>query len=109
MVFIEAPQSIEELRTIAASFGDVPLFANMIEGGKTPFLSAKELKDLGSKMVVYPLSGLFAATKAVQEMAQHLKATGSTSGYDRMVSFHEFEEVIEARRYREIEERFAGR
>ncbi len=109
VVFIEAPQSIEELRTIAASFDDVPLFANMIEGGKTPFLSAKELKDLGFKMVVYPLSGLFAATKAVQEMAQHLKATGSTSGYDRMVSFHEFEEVIEARRYREIEERFAGR
>jgi len=42
----------------------VPLFANMIEGGKTPFLSAAELEQLGFKMVVYPLSGLFAATKA---------------------------------------------
>ena len=106
VVFVEAPRSLDELRTIAASF-DVPLFANMIEGGKTPFLSAEELEQLGFKMVVYPLSGLFAATRAIQEMAAHLKKTGSTLGYDRMVSFAEFEDVIGVGRFRDIEARFA--
>ncbi len=106
VVLVEAPQSVDELKTIAASF-DVPLFANMIEGGKTPFLSARELDQLGFKLVVYPLSALFAATKAIQEIAQHLKATGSTSGFDRMVFFHQFEEVIDFPRFREIDERFA--
>ena len=109
VIFIEAPQSMEHLETIAASFEGVPLFANMIEGGKTPFLSAQELERLGFKMVVYPLSGLFAATRAIQDMAGHLKATGSTSGYDRMVSFSQFEQVIDLARYRDIEAQFVAR
>ena len=108
VIFIEAPESIQDLEAIAASF-DVPLFANMIEGGKTPFLSAPDLEKLGFKLVVYPLSGLFAATRAVQEMARHLKETGSTAGFDRIVAFSEFEGVIEAPRYREIEARFAAK
>ena len=108
VIFIEAPQSVDQLKTIAADF-DVPLFANMIEGGKTPFLSAQELEDLGFKMVVYPLSGLFAATSAIQEMARHLKTTGSTSGYDRMVSFSEFEKVVDLDHYKELESQFAVR
>ena len=107
IIFIEAPQSVDQLKAIAADF-DVPLFANMIEGGKTPFLSAQELEDLGFKMVVYPLSGLFAATSAIQEMAQHLKATGSTSGYDRIVSFSEFEKVVDLDHYKELESQFAA-
>ena len=106
VIFIEAPQTMEELALIGKSF-DVPLFANMIEGGKTPFLSADELERLGFKLVVYPLSGLFAATRAVQEMARHLKATGTTTGYDRMVSFQEFEDVIGLGDFRELEARFA--
>ncbi len=106
VVFVEAPQSVDELAKIAASF-DAPLFANMIEGGKTPFLSADALERIGFKMVVYPLSGLFAATRAVQEMAAHLRSTGSTAGYGRMVSFAEFEEVIGVDRFRDIEARFA--
>jgi len=106
IVFIEAPQSLGELKTIAASF-DVPLFANMIEGGKTPFLSAQELDRLGFKMVVYPLSGLFATTSAIRDLLKTLKSTGSTSGYDRIVSFHEFEGIIGVPGFQEMETRFA--
>ena len=105
VVFIEAPETMEELRTVTASF-DVPLFANMIEGGRTPFLSAPELEEIGFKIVVYPLSGLFATTKVVQEMAARLKETGTTLGTD-MVSFDEFYELIGVPRFRELETRFA--
>ena len=45
VIFIEAPQSVDELRAIANAFNDIPLFANMIEGGKTPFLSSNLLEQ----------------------------------------------------------------
>ena len=54
VVFVEAPQSIEDLKAVKAAIPDVPLFANMIEGGKTPLLTYQELQDLGYKMVVFP-------------------------------------------------------
>lgn len=108
VIFIEAPESIGQLSKISDSF-HTPLFANMIEGGKTPFLSARQLKDLGFKMVVYPLSGLFAATSAIQGVMQHLKSTGSTTGYDRMVSFSEFEKVVNLEKFLALESRFSAK
>ena len=107
VIFVEAPQTTKELETLTASI-DAPLFANMIEGGKTPFLSAPELDEIGFKMVVYPLSGLFAATKAIQEMARRLDNTGTTIGTE-MVSFDEFYEIIGVPRFRELEAEFAVR
>ena len=59
IVFVEAPQSLGELETIARAIPDAPLFANMIEGGVTPVLTATELEELGFKMVVFPLSPLY--------------------------------------------------
>ena len=106
VIFIEAPESIDQLSQISDSF-DTPLFANMIEGGKTPFLSALQLKDLGFKMVVYPLSGLFAATSAIQGVVSHLKSTGSTAGYDRMVSFSQFEKVVNLESFMALESQFS--
>ena len=63
VVFVEAPRSVDELQEVARAIPDAPLFANMIEGGKTPLLSSAELQELGYKMVVYPLSALFSAAK----------------------------------------------
>ena len=60
VIFIEAPRSIAELRRIADEI-DAPLVANMIEGGVTPNLNAKRLLDLGYRIAVFPLSGLYAA------------------------------------------------
>jgi len=106
IVFIEAPQSVEELKDIAGAFEDVPLFANMVEGGKTPFLSTKELELLGYKIVVYPLSGLFSATRAIESCFNHLKENGTTEGFKEMLSFKDFEEVINTAKYREMESKF---
>ena len=57
-------------------------------------------------MVVYPLSGLFAATKAVQEVAYHLKTNGTTKGVKDTVDFSGFEEVIELQKYKDMESEF---
>jgi len=107
VVFIEAPQSLEDLKAIASAFEDAPLFANMIEGGKTPCLSGKELQELGFQIVVYPLSGLFSATKAMMNCLSHLKQHGTTSGFTDIVNFQEFEQIINVPYYKQLEQQFA--
>jgi len=107
VVFIEAPQSVEELLTIASAFPDVPLFANMIEGGKTPLLSADELQKMGFKIVVFPLAGLFAASRAMIDVFKFIRENGTTAGFDNTISFGDFERIIEVPAYRVLERKFS--
>lgn len=104
VVFVEAPQSIEELQAVREAIPDAPLFANMIEGGKTPLLSSAELQDLGYSMVVFPLAALFTAARAIAETYQALFETKTTAGRtEAMVGFHEFEEIVGVPDWRELE------
>lgn len=107
IIFIEAPQSVEELSAIAAALPNVPLFANMIEGGKTPELSGAQLQQLGFKIAVFPLSGLFTATQAITACFQHLRSQGTTAGFNDLVNFPEFEQLIDVPKYRQLEQQFA--
>ncbi len=109
IVFIEAPQTEEELKEIPLALPDVPLLANMIEGGKTPYLSAQDLEKLGFKLGVFALSGLFAATQAIGNCFRFLKENGTTSGYENISSFAAYKEVIDIKKYQELEERFITR
>ena len=107
VVFIEAPESIEELRTIPESFEGTPCLANMIESGRTPFLSSGELCELGFKLVVYPLSALFAATAAYGAIYGDLKSKGTTGALSQsMVTFRDFEPIVELEKYRDLEKKF---
>jgi len=106
IVFIEAPESVEELKEIAGAFKDAPLFANMVEGGKTPFMTTEELEHLGYKIVVYPLAGLFSATKAIESCFNYLKDNRTSRGFEEMLTFKDFEEVINTAKYRDMESKF---
>lgn len=106
VIFIEAPQSKDDLVKIAEALPNIPLVANIIEGGKTPQLSAEELQQLGFKMVFFPLSGLFTVTKALTESLRHLKDTGTTQNPENLVSFQAFEKLIEVPKYRQLEQDF---
>ncbi len=99
IIFVEAPESIAELEKIASSLPGIPLFANMVEGGKTPPVSIDQLEDLGFKVVVYPLTALFSATKAIELALTHLRANSSTVSLDNMYTFKEFEKFIEKNKY----------
>jgi methylisocitrate lyase len=107
VVFIEAPQSIDDLKAVKAAIPDVPLFANMIEGGKTPLLTYQELQELGYKMVVFPLSALLAAAKAIGEVYAELYAKKTTAALvDRLTPFHEFEEIVGVPELRAAESKY---
>src|SRR5436190_16279030 len=93
-LFVEAPQSVEELEQIAAALPG-PLVANMIERGVTPHLTRKELEDLGFNMIVCPLAALFAATRAVEGILSELRDEETTAGaYDRLIEFEEFGKLV---------------
>src|SRR3989440_6382470 len=94
-LFVEAPQSADELKRIAQALPG-PLVANMIERGVTPHLSRSELRDLGFALIVCPLAGLFAAAKAVQDVLVELRDRETTAGVvDRMLTFDDFNELVE--------------
>ena len=106
ILFVEAPQSVEELKTIVAAFPDVPLVANMIEGGKTPQLSASELQQLGFKIVFFPVSTLLATTQVMTACLHQLKAQGTTANFKDLVTFKDFQELIGVSKYLQIEQEF---
>lgn len=82
VIFLEAPQSVEEMKQLAAEIKK-PLLANMVEHGKTPLLSGAELEAIGFKIVIYPVSALYAATKALQELLAMLRQDDTTANFER--------------------------
>ena len=78
IIFVEAPESEEEIARIGESV-DKPLLANMIDGGKTPILSAERLESLGFAIAIYPAIGMLPAAGAMQEAFGSLLRNGSTA------------------------------
>lgn len=106
VVFVEAPQSEEELREIPKKI-DAPLLANMIENGVTPTFSASELKSMGYSMVVFPLSGLYGSAFAIKKILSDLKKNGSTkNSSDTMLDFNEFNDLVELSKFMKMEEKY---
>ena len=106
VVFVEAPQSEDELREIPKKI-DSPLLANMIENGVTPAFSADELKRMGYSMVVFPLSGLYGAAYAMKKIFSQLKRTGSTKDSKHMMlDFNEFNDLVELPRFMQMEKKY---
>jgi len=106
VIFVESPESIEELQRVAASFS-VPTMANMVEGGRTPFLSAQELQKLGFRLIIYPnsLTRLFCHTGA--EMLKRLHATGSTDSFTKQMLTHEqLWDLFDANEWERLEKRY---
>lgn len=105
-VFVEAPKSIEEMRKIGKSI-NAPLVANMIEGGATPIRSAKELHKMGFKIILYPLSVLYANTFASLQILKELKKTGTTTRLRKnVVNFDEFNKIVDLPKFRDLELRY---
>lgn len=105
-VFIEAPRSLEEMKIIGKSI-KAPLVANMIEGGTTPIMSAETLHKLGFKIILYPLSVLFANTFATMNILKELKKSGTTNkSKQKVVNFDQFNDLVELSKFQKLEKRY---
>jgi methylisocitrate lyase len=80
VIFPEALETPEEFSQFAKAIPDVPLLANMTDFGKTPYLSVEEFKQLGYKIVIFPVSTMRIAMKAVEAFLQELKSQGTQKG-----------------------------
>lgn len=96
MLFVEAPRKRDELARIGASMGKgTPLMANMVEGGKTPLMSAPDLQALGFALVIFPGAIVRALAKAAEEFYASLQANGNTEPFrSRMFDFDALNKLI---------------
>ncbi len=106
-IFPEALESAEEFRLFARQLakegGKAPLVANMTEFGKTPYLSVGEFEDLGYRLVLFPVTALRMATKAVEQMLSELRHRGSQR--DLVERMQTRQELYDLLRYAEYEQR----
>ena len=106
VIFVEAPKSIAEMKKIGKTI-KAPLVANMIEGGGTPISSASALHKMGFKIILYPLSVLFANTFASIQILKELKKSGTTRRLNKnLVNFDEFNNIVELSKFRKLEKKY---
>jgi 2,3-dimethylmalate lyase len=94
ILFVESPESEEELRRIGASF-DLPLVANMVEKGRTPVLTRQELEALGFRLAIFPTTAFLAAAAAIERGYQTIRDTGSSKPIiGELYDFERFNKLI---------------
>ena len=107
ILFIESPESIEEMERIGRSF-HLPLVANMVEGGRTPILSRAELERLGFKIAIFPTSGLLAMGAVLESVFGELRDKGSTKDWNgKFYGFDAFSQLMGFERVWDFERRHA--
>ncbi len=96
VLFIEAPRTLNEMQTITTQFGRrIPLLANMVEGGHTPVLNAKELEEIGYTIAIFPGGAVRFLAAAAAEYYESLVSTGSNAAMaNRMHDFGSLNDVI---------------
>ena len=109
VVFIDALESLNDLQRTAREV-PYPLMANMLEGGRTPYLSAVELGAIGYKVVIWPETLMYAAFAAMMEVAKELKANGTTSqsSREKMTDFGRLSEFLGLQDLYSLERRYAS-
>jgi 2-methylisocitrate lyase-like PEP mutase family enzyme len=94
LLFVESPESVEEMQRIGKTF-DVPLVANMVEGGRTPVLTAAELQEIGYRFAIFPAVGFLAMGAALESAYAGLKRDGSsTKLYVPLYPFKDFSALM---------------
>ncbi len=96
VLFIEAPETIEEMQAITSRFSDrIPLLANMVEGGKTPVKNASVLEAMGFAIVIFPGGLVRAISHHMQAYFSNLLAEGSNAKFtDHMHDFKGLNDII---------------
>lgn len=110
-LYVDAPESVEQLKEISRRLKPLgkPLLFNMARSGKSPYLSLKDVYDLGFDYALCPIEPLFAMHKAVKEMMEIFMREGSTNAIaDRLTSFDEFNRFVGLPEVIERDKRFAS-
>jgi len=105
--FVESPGSLDEMRRITREIA-APNMANMVGGGNTPLLAAKELEQLGFSIAAYPVLTTYAMVRAAERALEHLKSRETIADFTDTLDFSAFNELIGLEEMRAKEARFYG-
>ena len=109
VIFVEAPESEQEVERIADALRDVPLLFNWAEGGRTPPMAYGRLRELGFRIVIFPIGPLLVASRAIGELLDVVKRDGTPAAVmDHMIPFDRFVQFLGLPEMRDLERRFAG-
>jgi 2-methylisocitrate lyase-like PEP mutase family enzyme len=104
--FVEAPQTVDELRIVGRAVRG-PALVNVFEGGKTPMLSASDLEGMGFRLGIYPSQTHRAAIRAAQLVLRAMREDGDTSRVESdLATFQEREEAVGTATWRALEDRY---
>ena len=78
MLFVESPESVQEMQKICQTF-DLPCVANMVEGGRTPILTKQELQDIGYGLAIFPATAFLAAAASFESLYDTFQKDGSST------------------------------
>jgi len=106
IVFVDAMKRIDDAVAVAQAV-EGPLMISIVEGHETTKLTPVELKRMGYCLALYPLSTLFTATRAIQNLLGELKQSGTTNAHaDRMSTYAEFSDMVRLDHFRGLDDRF---
>jgi 2-methylisocitrate lyase-like PEP mutase family enzyme len=106
-IFVEAPQSEEELAEIPRALPDVPLLVNVFKGGKTPMLPVQRLEKMGYRIAIYPSETQRAGIFAMRQVLSLLKREGTTEAMDtQLTTFKERDDLVALDEWQAIERKF---
>jgi 2-methylisocitrate lyase-like PEP mutase family enzyme len=109
VIFIESPQSVEEMERVGKAFKGKPLLANMVEGGLTPVLPVNELARIGYSLAIFPGTAFLAMGAAVRKVYEHILTTGSSVGAPvPLDDFKAFSELMGFEHVWDFEKKWAG-
>ena len=110
MIFVEAPESMEQIRLIARELKGIPLLFNWAEGGKTPPVDLNTLRELGFKIVIFPISALLSATKAIMKVLESIKKDGTPINVmGELFTFNEFLNFIGLPEVQQLEKKYVSK
>jgi 2-methylisocitrate lyase-like PEP mutase family enzyme len=106
-IFVEAPQSEEELAEIPRRIPNIPLLVNVFKGGKTPMLPAERLEKMGYRIAIYPSETQRAAIHSMRTALSTLKREGTTESIDAaLTTFKERDRVVDLDGWQKIEQQY---
>ena len=110
VLFVEAPQDVAQMQRLGRAFPDVPMLANMVEGGKTPLMTKDQLEEMGFRLVISPGSLVRAFAFMAQEFLRQLHQNGATAvSRERMLNFQQINALLGLPALMEAGEAYEGR
>lgn len=108
IIFVESPESEEEMRRINTELPGCLTLANMVEGGRTPMFKNSQLSEFGYNLIIYPTASVYVTTKAMVDLWEGMRKDDTTATLlDTMIPFSEFNEIMGLPEIRAAEANYA--